>query len=1583
MRCSRSHPGMGHTLSPRRFSRTATQFFIGLGVLAATVLAVGPAHAQTPPTIDGNLSDLIPYVDAVFEAGNGCGVVREDLVEDIINNNFEANPFWPCSGDSVVQTGQQIYFPNGFDQVLWAVAYDRINDQTYLGIRTRGSIGDCNGDSNPDVPTDPCDVPPPGSTTVAESDGISQFDDTYRWNIDDNCDGIFEYRIEVYGPDPNNLTVEVNGVANAGAEAFYNGTELEVRVPGLGLSPIWSASTFVDCIPDALGEDPSPAAKCQEPRPSLEIEKTANPEVICPDEATTFTVTVTNTGSTPLTVSLEDELPADLVYANNVMGDFTFQGQAGQVITFNDLEIPAGASRSVSFDATAGENCFGTVTNTATATGIFQDDCLVNLDNPEGIIQVGPMSATADVECLDDPCVEVVCRAPQAACDGDLITIEADATNCSRGPEDITINIAGQETTFVDVPAGSTVTWSREVTHFCDDDEITQTGAPHSFVAEGANGGPGISYQVYATATNSCGTTDRNNTTCFVECSPEPCISLKADGPPSICDGDDVRIAAAATNCSQGLEDITINIAGRETTFVDVAPGQIVEYATVFEAVDCDGTEPINYPVSASATNSCDTVSQETVVIVECNPLPCVTVECSGPEAACDGDDIMLTATATNCSEGPADITVNIAGQETTFVDVASGAEVSYTVEVTQQCGPISREMLIAEARSGGANNYSQNRFGDGESVRYLVTAYAENVCGRSEIAESECVVECLPEPCVRVDAEGPEFICSGDDVTISASATNCSAGPEDITINIAGRETTFVDVPAGATREYSSTFAAVECVGDQVLEYNVTATAENSCDTVMQSTTVQVDCSPEPCVSIVCRGPEFACEGETITLEADVTNCSTGPETIVVMLGEQKQTFENVPAGESRTASFEVLHECKDQPDMVASAGRAGGSFALVKEDGLGGGNEIVSYEITAYAENRCGRSEPVMCLAKVGCSPQPCIELVAEGPAAICDGGEALIRAKATNCSNGPEDITIVIGDGEKFFPNVPPGGMVEFEFTYPRIDCIPGKPFPCPVFAKAVNECGEVTVEETVWIECEPGPCVDIKTTCVGEACPGAPFEVCVIGTNCGDEPTDITLYVDGESKTFFDVLPGEEIAWCVELIMPECEPGKDVYFDIIAVALNDCGKTVYEDKIAVKCVKPVLEVKKWASVEQAHEGQEYKYTIKIKNIGWTTAAKLGVTDELCESVEYKNQAHPYPDEEPEIGSRGGTIRWWLDDLEPGESTTLTYHVKAKVCDTVCRNEVTVDAMCPGGSDTFTWTAYDEVPIVCGRANCPKDSHFWANACPDAEVRNGELNDEQLTQIAQHVDMKTEYFDWGDMPAEALEGFCYNVCLEGVTSEDRLKREFATLVGNWCAGLLGIQTTHGCEIALDPDTPIDHIGVQATTIFELVGEIDAALVGGLTESYDLLAACAYAINNGQGIPTGRCCDNYDARRISELTTLDGSGGNGVDPDSQVGGEEQLLELYAPAPNPFTSNTRIAYAVPGAGSRVEIGIYNVAGRQVKKLVSGFQSSGRYQVSWDGRDDSGIRMARGVYFIRAFVDGKRVGNAPRVILAR
>lgn len=70
----------------------------------------------------------------------------------------------------------------------------------------------------------------------------------------------------------------------------------------------------------------------------------------------------------------------------------------------------------------------------------------------------------------------------------------------------------------------------------------------------------------------------------------------------------------------------------------------------------------------------------------------------------------------------------------------------------------------------------------------------------------------------------------------------------------------------------------------------------------------------------------------------------------------------------------------------------------------------------------------------------------------------------------------------------------------------------------------------------------------------------------------------------------------------------------------------------------------------------------------------------------------------------------------------------------------------------------------------------------------------------------------------------------------------------------------------------------------------------------------------------------------------------------------------LRAVLPNPFSSTTSIAFSVASPGeTRLEI--YDVEGRKVRTVGSGYRSAGSFAAIWDGCDDDGVRLSPGVYF--------------------
>jgi len=69
--------------------------------------------------------------------------------------------------------------------------------------------------------------------------------------------------------------------------------------------------------------------------------------------------------------------------------------------------------------------------------------------------------------------------------------------------------------------------------------------------------------------------------------------------------------------------------------------------------------------------------------------------------------------------------------------------------------------------------------------------------------------------------------------------------------------------------------------------------------------------------------------------------------------------------------------------------------------------------------------------------------------------------------------------------------------------------------------------------------------------------------------------------------------------------------------------------------------------------------------------------------------------------------------------------------------------------------------------------------------------------------------------------------------------------------------------------------------------------------------------------------------------------------------------FNLFPPFPNPFNKSTVISYQLPVSGA-VSLLVYDIAGRELAKLINGYQSVGNHEIIFDAKD-----LVSGVYFVR------------------
>ncbi len=102
------------------------------------------------------------------------------------------------------------------------------------------------------------------------------------------------------------------------------------------------------------------------------------------------------------------------------------------------------------------------------------------------------------------------------------------------------------------------------------------------------------------------------------------------------------------------------------------------------------------------------------------------------------------------------------------------------------------------------------------------------------------------------------------------------------------------------------------------------------------------------------------------------------------------------------------------------------------------------------------------------------------------------------------------------------------------------------------------------------------------------------------------------------------------------------------------------------------------------------------------------------------------------------------------------------------------------------------------------------------------------------------------------------------------------------------------------------------------------------------------------------------------------------GIGPETPKVPKEYILEQNYP--NPFNGGTTIRYGLPRT-SAVTMIVYDILGKEVRRLRNARDQAGTHEVQWDGRDDEGMDLSSGVYLIR--LRANDFTNTIKVLLLR
>jgi len=87
-------------------------------------------------------------------------------------------------------------------------------------------------------------------------------------------------------------------------------------------------------------------------------------------------------------------------------------------------------------------------------------------------------------------------------------------------------------------------------------------------------------------------------------------------------------------------------------------------------------------------------------------------------------------------------------------------------------------------------------------------------------------------------------------------------------------------------------------------------------------------------------------------------------------------------------------------------------------------------------------------------------------------------------------------------------------------------------------------------------------------------------------------------------------------------------------------------------------------------------------------------------------------------------------------------------------------------------------------------------------------------------------------------------------------------------------------------------------------------------------------------------------------------------------VGNGPGALPRLMSSPNPFDGATTVSFGLERTGP-VELAVFGVDGRRVRRLVGWALEAGPHSVAWDGKDDAGRSVPAGMYLFRLEASGK------------
>ena len=154
----------------------------------------------------------------------------------------------------------------------------------------------------------------------------------------------------------------------------------------------------------------------------------------------------------------------------------------------------------------------------------------------------------------------------------------------------------------------------------------------------------------------------------------------------------------------------------------------------------------------------------------------------------------------------------------------------------------------------------------------------------------------------------------------------------------------------------------------------------------------------------------------------------------------------------------------------------------------------------------------------------------------------------------------------------------------------------------------------------------------------------------------------------------------------------------------------------------------------------------------------------------------------------------------------------------------------------------------------------------------------------------------------------------------------------------------------------------------------EIDAKLSSGGETVYgeDSSGTMVFSVSfdaQDEDVSYGRYPDGSDTWQ--QMNPTPGSTNtNLLSNDNSFYSAPEYFSLGQNYPNPFNPQTQFHYDLPKSGN-INLGIYDVLGKEVYTVLNGYQRAGKHNVLWTGINNKGLQVQSGIYFYRLTTDSE------------